>query len=339
MLRTLKYPHTLCRVHGWQVTTAAAGTAVLDIGAQEATVTRTAAGKATATLLERAGSGGVVFATPGVNCVQGGFVDYDTILTGLNPIVETREMDGTGDDGTAHALVGVVEETGMASHRCYPSQSVKGVCVAPRMLCFRVSAAGALSFGKSQATCSKAASVYTVTFTTPFDRTPVAVATPVAAAAKAVRITAISATAVSVETYDPVGAALEDNIFDLVVLGWDSPDIMAGMRRSIKVPYPLPRVEFYAIDGDAGPAVLSGGTSDGALTVNGAGDYTITFTDSFARVPLVLVCGRDYRAQQLAAATTTTCRVGAFGLSGGGHAAIDDHLYVAVIGSDDDTDY
>jgi len=340
MLRSLKHPHTLCRFHGFQVTTTDGGAATLDVGSQEGSVVRSAAGKATITLNEKGvSSGGVVFVTPGANTAQGSFADFDTVFGGSTPIVEARGASGNGDDGTIHALVGVLEDGDLVSQRCHPLQSVKSVCTMPRMLVFRVSAAGTLNFGKSQATCSKASSVYTLTFTNPFGRTPTAVATAIGSAAKAVRITAISATSVSVETYDPVGGALEDNPFDLVVLGWDSPDTMSAMRRSIKVPFPMPRIELYTLDGTASPAALST-TCDGTVTDNGTGDWTITFKEPFARIPAVLVTGKDFRAQQLATATTTTCRVGAFNLSGASHAAVDDKLYVAAIGTNlDDVDY
>lgn len=333
MLRSLKTAHWTPRLQGFQVLTAATPAATLAIGGQEATVARVAAGKATITLNEILGRTGIVVASPGVDAAAGSFAVTDTLHTGSAFKTEVLGAAGSGDDSYCHALTLGFEDA-YGTDRANPLQSVKGVCASPRLLPFKIAAAGTIAIGGAQGSVSKASSVYTITPDHKFGRAPIVIATPIAAAAKACRITANAANAVAIECYDPVGAALEDNLFYCVIFGWDTPDIMSGLRRSIKIPQAQPRMEAFRITG-TGTAVLAVGASDGTLTDNGTGDYTITFKEAFAREPIVLVTGKDGRAQCLAAATTTTCRVGSFNAS---NAALDDVLDVIVIGFDHNQD-
>lgn len=333
MLRSLKAAHWTPRLQGFKILTASTPAATLLIGSQEATVARTAVGKATVTLGEALGRTGIVVATPGVDAAAGSFAVTDTLHTGAAFKAEVLGAAGSGDDSYCHALTLGFEDA-YGTDRGSPLQSVKGVCASPRLLPFHIAAAGTITVGKAQASIALASSVFTLTPTNKFGRIPVVIASPIAAAAKACRITAALASYVSIETYDPAGTALEDNDFYCAILGWDTPDEMSGLRRSIKVPQAQPRMEAFRITG-TGTAALAVGASDATLTDNGTGDYTLTFTEPFARAPIVLVNGKDYRAQNLAAATKTACQVGTFNTS---NAAVDDVLDVLVIGFDGDQD-
>ena len=333
MLRTIKHPHLLPRLQGFQFTTTAAPAATLDIGSQEASIARAAAGKATITLNQYGSREGAVIVTPGADTVAGGYGVYDTTHASSSLKVEMLNLAaGAGDDGTGFALVfnyGDAEDD-----RQRPLQSVKNSCTMPRLLAFKVSAAGAVSIGGAQGADTLASNVHTISFTNAFGRSPIVVASPIAAAAQRTRITANAAGSVGIEGYDVAAVALADIAAYVAVLGWDTPDIMSDSWRSLKTPQVQPRIEVFRIDG-VGAANLALGGTDGTLVDNGAGDYSVTFLEPFAREPIVLVTGKDYQAQLLADATTTGFQVGTFSNAG---VATDDEVYAVVIGFDGDTD-
>ncbi len=60
------------------------------------------------------------------------------------------------------------------------------------------------------------------------------------------------------------------------------------MLREIKGTQRLPRVLAFRVDGTGTASILEG-SFDAALTDNGTGDYTLTFTKAFARTPVVVV--------------------------------------------------
>jgi hypothetical protein len=333
MLRTIKHPHLLPRLHGFKFTTTAAPAATLDIGSQEATIARAAAGKATITPAQYGAREGAVIVTPGADTVAGGYGVYDTTHAGSSFKAEMLNLAaGAGDDGTGFALA--VNYADTEDDRQRPLQSVKNPCIAPRLLAFKLSAAGAVTIGGAQGVDTLAFNVHTIAFTNPFSRAPIVVASPIDAAAQRVRVTANAVGSVSIEGYDVTGFGLADVAAYVAVLGWDSPDTMSDSWRSVKTPQVQPRIEVFRIDG-VGAANLGLGSSDGTLVDNGAGDYSVTFLEPFAREPIVLVTGKDYQAQLLADATTTGFQVGCFSNAG---VATDDEVYAVVIGFDGEDD-
>lgn len=334
MLRTAKHPHLMPLLQGFKFTTTAAGAATLNIGSEEATAVRAAAGKATITPSDPLSQEGVVIVSPGADVAAGAFGVYDTAHAESSLTAEMLNKAGTGDDGTGYCLTLGVEDD--ETIRCEPYQAVKNPAIQPRLLPMKLSAAGAVSIGASQASDSLASNAHTLTFTNSFGRAPVVVATPIAATAASVIVTSTGAETTVLTGFDNNGDAAADLAMYVAVLGWDIPDELAGHRRSVKIPQIAPRIEAYAIDG-TGTASLGVGAEDGTLTDNGTGDYSVTFKQSFLREPIVLCTGKDYCAQCLAAATTTGFQVGAFD-QGGAYAAVDDEIYVLVIGFDDETD-
>lgn len=334
MLRGIKHPHLRPRLQGLKLTTAAAGTAVLDIGSEEASAVRASAGKATITPGEVFSREGLTLVTPGADVAQGGYGTYDTTHAGTTLTSLFSQKDGTADDGTGYVFTLGYLDT--ETIRLEPYQSVRTPCQAPRLMAFRLTSAGAIGLGKSQATNSLASGVHTLTFTDAFGRACVAIASPIAAARKSVRVTSTSASQVAIEGFDPV---TDDDVeaidMYVVVLGWNHPDEHGGHRRVVQCPQIAPRIEAYAIDGTGTPA-LGLGSTDGTLTTNGTGDYSVTFKQPFAREPIVIVTGKDYPAQLAEAATTTGFNCLAFDETT--HAAADDDIYALVIGFDNDTE-
>jgi len=329
ILRKLQTPHLLPLLQPFKFTVAATPSATLNIGSQEATISRAAAGFASIFPNDYYGRNSIIVATPGADVAQGGYAAYNSTAGQADVSAYLTNAAGTGDDGTGYAMVLGFEDDD--TDRLEPYQSVRTQAVSPRLMGFKVDAAGTISSGSNQAAISLASSVYSLTFNRTFGRGSVVVVSPIAATRKAVRVTAASALGASIETYDPVGTALEDNSFYCLVMGWDTPDEQAGFRRTCRVPQLAPRMESYFIDG-TGTASIDIGSEDGTLTDNGTGDYSVTFKQPFTRAPIVIVTGRTHPAQLLASATTTGFRVGCF--NNGTNAAVDDKLYAIVLGYD-----
>lgn len=60
------------------------------------------------------------------------------------------------------------------------------------------------------------------------------------------------------------------------------------MLREVKCTQRLPRLLAFRVTG-TGTAVIDAGNFDATLVDNGTGDYTLTFAQPFARVPIVTV--------------------------------------------------
>lgn len=56
---------------------------------------------------------------------------------------------------------------------------------------------------------------------------------------------------------------------------------MAGLKRPLKMPQREMMALSFAVLDTAGTPSLTRGSTDGAITDNGVGDYTITFTEPF----------------------------------------------------------
>lgn len=335
MLRPLKAPHLLPLLQGWKFTTVVTPAVALNIGSEEGSIARNAAGKVTITPIEPCSREGVVVCTPGADIAQGAYGCFDTAHAESSFKAELLNAAGTGDDGTGYALSVGFEADEDDRYPFGNYQSVRNSRLSPRLMGFKVLSDNSLSLGKAQASVAVASSVATLTFANAFQGDCVVVASPIAATRKAVRVTAATAKLASIEAYDPVGTALEDNSFYALVLGWDNPSIAGVSRRVVEVPQLKPRLEVFRVDG-TGTAAIDFGSTDATLTDNGTGDYTLTWKEPFAREPIVIVTGKDNPAQLLAAATSTACQFGCFNKTT--HAAVDDEVYVVVLGYDYDSE-
>lgn len=104
------------------------------------------------------------------------------------------------------------------------------------------------------------------------------------------------------------------------------------MLREIKSPQRLPRQLHFKVDGVSTSSILVG-QFDGTLTVNGTGDYTVTFAKPFARVPVVCatVGGASIGVALVSSATATSVTVKTYDLAA---AALDVELHLLVQGFD-----
>jgi hypothetical protein len=329
MLRSVKHPHIGGTLKAFKATSAA--TPTIDVGAGDApTVSVSSTSSLTITLAEYPIRRGIVLCQPAANIADGGWGMYLTDPDDMDPgqfQVRTVNASASADAGTSFILA--LDYTNEYTDRISPAHALKNTARSPRMMGFRISSAGAVTIGGTQGTCSVASSVYTITFTNAFSRDVMAWATPINTSQHATRITAVSATSVEVSMFDSSEAAA-DCAFDLLVLGWDSKDEQYGMGRAIQVPQLKPRIEVIRIDG-TGTANLSCGDTDATLTDNGTGDFTLTWTQPFARAPLVFVTGLDDRAQLKSAPTSTAATIVTFDTDG---VASDAEVSVLVLGFD-----
>ena len=104
------------------------------------------------------------------------------------------------------------------------------------------------------------------------------------------------------------------------------------MLRSIKSPQRAPRMLAFKVTG-TGTAAISVGSKDATLADNGTGDYTLTFEQSFARIPVVVAtsqtAGVYCEVIPSATAVQILCKE-----TDGTPAAIDAVVHVMVLGYD-----
>jgi hypothetical protein len=327
MLRSLKNPHIGALLSGALVSTTA--TATVNVGAGDfPTCTRNSAGKTTLTRYRAPIRPGIVLAQAYTSIANGGYGTYDTDPASGAVVSEFLDAAGSGDDGLGFVLTldylnEFTDRTGSQL------QGVANTCRNARLMGFKVTAAGAVGVGGTQASMAIASSVYTATFQRAFGRDCMVWCTPIAAAQKACNVTAVSASACSVATFSAAEAA-EDNSFYMLVLGWDAKDEHYGMNKLIQVPQRKPRLEAFRISG-SGTASIALGSTDASLVDNGTGNYTLIWNRPFVREPIVIATAKAGRAQCLAAATNTGVAVGSFGATG---TAADDDINVLVLGFD-----
>lgn len=329
MLRTLRHPHLRPVLRSFKVTTAGS-TSTVDIGAgQVSSATRNSAGQSTLSAARPNIRAGVVVGSVGNAVANGGYVTYQSDPTASSLVMRSVGAGGLGDDGTLYALA--LDWMNEYTDRVSPLQTVTARQRCPRLMGVKVSAAGAMSIGAGIATVSNASSVYTVTFNNAFGRTCIAVASPIAAAQKAVSINSTSASQFVAATFD-VSEAAENNKFYAMILGWDASDEQFSSEKAVQVPGLKPRLEAFRIDISGGTPTIAIGTTDAAITDDGTGVFTLTWTKSFAREPIVIPTGKTLRAQPLSDATTTSVQIGSFNAAG--VATDDTGVSVLVLGYD-----
>lgn len=145
-------------------------------------------------------------------------------------------------------------------------------------------------------------------------------------------------TGFTVETRNESGNLANIN-FNVVVLAYYNKFDQAKMRRALKCDQREPRLLAGEFTGGDGTTAVVGGSTDFTVTRQGVGDYDITFTKPFARVPAILP--QAYNG--LITAHVETKAVGSATLrffQAGANVAIEPSNFgVIVIGSDDDRIY
>ncbi len=330
MLRSIQTPHLRPIVTAGQITVAATPSGSLNIGAGDfSAISRVSAGRADLTRKIKPIRPGIVIGAAGADQAAGSYFTYKSDPTSSTIVTEVVLANGSaGDDGTYDFLSLDYDSTN--TDRSSPIQTLLGSSNGMRWMVARIASTGVASVGATQfKSISKASSVYTLTFKNAFARTPLVFPIPIAATQKSVCVTAKSASACSIATFNSSEAA-EDNAFYVLIVGWDRKDDTHGVKRAIQIPQRETRVEVFRVTG-SGTAVIDLGTTDAALTDNGTGDYTLTWTKPFKREPIVIPSAKSGRVQLLANASTTSANIGTFNSTG---SAADGIFSVLVIGFD-----
>lgn len=329
MLRTIQHAHIRPIIRAGQVTTLATPAITLDIGGGcYSASARNSAGKATLTKGYPNVRAGVVIGQAGAAIADGGYFTFNTDPSTGSVVGATVDASGVADDGTFDFMEFSFQNE--FTDRTSPLQRVVASSQGMRILAVKISSLAAISIGGTQlATATKASSIYTLTPTNAFARTPLVFATPIATAQKATRVTSKSASSVAIATFSAAEAA-QDNDFYALIIGWDRTGDYCRRGAAVQAPFRKPRIEVFRVTG-SGTAAIATGSTDATLVDNGTGDYSLTWTKAFAREPIVIVSAKAGRAQCKSAASTTGATIVTFDASG---AAADDDFCAVVIGSD-----
>lgn len=240
------------------------------------------------------------------------------------------------------------------------AQRVSGTYAAPRILWGKVSGAtGTVAIGSADFSCSRTATgQYLVglkrnsfannpVFTSGgANFIPIITGCGVSSSATVAVRTASSQAAVnrgltSMTTYNESGSAADADFYVFAFGSMARSDAGKG-REPLENTQRRPRIIAGQITNTSGtPSLSIGGATGGAdfinLVDNGAGDFSVTFAEKFAREPAVFAFTSLQRAQ-VHSASATGCRV-LTKAAGGANTDVDGVTNIFVIGSDDVSEY
>lgn len=338
MLRAIRNDHIRPRLLGFRVNSTTS--TVAEVNPDNCTITDHSAGATTLTLAEVYARTPVVVATCDTDVGDGAIANYVSASKSTARVLSSTNA-GAATDGTIHVLtLGWDSDT---TDIVTPSHSLRSSVSGPRLIGFGVDGTGtaSLTSGKYQATLvDNDTGDYTLTFNSAFAEAPVVVGTVLGATAGVVNVATVAVNTVNIKTFDADGAAA-DYDFCLLVLGRDHADVLRipGRGRIVHTPQRLPRILGFNVVVTAGtPVITTGlGSLDGAMTDNGSGDYTITFTTPFKRTPEVVVIPTSTNICTVAARSTTATQILSFTNAGNSTEAA--AFNVICLGYDDATEY
>lgn len=338
MLRAIRNDHIRPRLLGFRVNSTTS--TVAEINPNNCTITDNSAGNTTLTLVEPFARTPLVVASCDTDVGDGALANYVT-ATNLAQRVLSSTSAGTATDGTIHVMsLGWDSAT---TDIVTPSHTLRSSVTGPRLIGFGVDGTGtaALLTGKYQATLTdNDTGNYTLTFNSPFAEAPVVVGTVLGTTAGVVNVVTTAVNAVNIKTFNAAGAATDFD-FCLFILGRDHSDVIRvpGRGRIVHTPQRLPRILGFNITVDTGtPSITTGlGSLDGAITDNGVGDYTVTFTTPFARTPEVVAMATSTHICTVAARSTSAVQINTFDNAGSAVEAA--ALNIICLGYDDATQY
>jgi hypothetical protein len=344
MLRDLKTPNLGARIIAYSATTAASSTNTVQVGEFEGTYTN-ADNDEELDFVPRLPwrRAPVVIPTAGAGVGDGGIAHMSAVPTAIAIQVDTVDGAASSDVGNQQVLALGWDDSSPEAHggRWSTQYGVKSTFAAPRMIVGQLDSTAAKNIGGNQySVTDNGTGDHTITFDRPFGRVPVCVATPVTATdGHACRIESITATAVNVLTFNTANAAADVD-FNFIVYGADIRDEHSfDHGRIIQVPFRKSRLLAFHISGGGTP-VLTLGDEYGSVADDGAGEYTITYDEAFAREPVVVAGVFDASTDNWATIdASSTTAVGIEVANATGTLVDPSGIFVLVIGSDDATDY
>lgn len=88
------------------------------------------------------------------------------------------------------------------------------------------------------------------------------------------------------------------------------------MLRSMKCPQRNMRVLCFKVEGADGSPEIIEGKYDGAVTDNGVGDYTVTYTHAFTRLPICVVGAHTVGIVKIHAISVSAVQVKIYAVDG-----------------------
>lgn len=308
---------------GFQVNVTGAAVASLSRQTADATVTASST-IATATVAKASARNRLTVLTPVATAAR--FSVKNTADTGTVVKSATYDNANSVQQGKVNFLSLGWENTN--SNRIHPYHSVVNPSAAPRLVCGYITAAGAITEGKSAiASVSKSSSVYTITFKKAFGRAPIVLCSTVKSSAFASAVVHTeAANQIKIATF--AGASAGDEAFYFIALGWDLPYEQTGERRVIRHDQRAPRLEALYVTQSGGTYTQQLG--GGSVTKTGTGDIKWTFGRAFSRAPVVVVSGLATRANVKAAASTADVSLLGWAAADGTTATNDNFSAIAI---------
>lgn len=336
MLRPLKCPHIMPRVMGFQVIDTS-GTPSVDNGCidDHASVTDNAAGDASINLNEPFQRTPVAISSP---MVASGTIP--SVVSTAAGVIRNKLWTeaGVAVDGNSHVLAFGFDNRDTVRLPFGQYHTAKATRPGSILTGYKVTSAGAVTYGSNQAGCTLDTSTFTLALKNAGGALPIAVGCATGATAKSVRITSSAVNSIVVNTYDAAGSDSAAG-FNLIVLSNQHAARIGRCRHPLQVPQRGPRLELFQITVTAGTPVITLGAADGTITDNGTGDFSITWTRPFKRPPIVvatavgaIIC-TDNTGSSLTAGNILTFN------AAGSAADPSGIINVVVLGYDDATEY
>lgn len=193
---------------------------------------------------------------------------------------------------------------------------------------------GTVTSGGADVVCTRVSQgVYTLTFKKGFGLPPIVFANARRTGSSYTTTNgAITGASVEIRTADD-GAAVQDYDFNFMICGVSNTQAHVRRGEIVSSSQRKPVFLAFVITITAGvPAITVGGT-DGSVTDNGVGDYTITFTRPFRRMISVVASTTSNVSCSIHTQSTTAVRIVGFDLSN--NPTDPGSVFVMVLGSND----
>ncbi len=202
-------------VLGFRITTTSP---TVDIGPRGTTLVKNGTGDVTITFPGAFGSSSIIpVATP----ILGTRAEISATVVGPSSVRVVRTVSGSGTDGAFYLIV--LGSYGSATYQ-WKKNELENNQRLPRLLGYRViwtAGTPSLAVGTGDATIADTGTGdVALTFTTPFKREPIVVATPISAALATVKANATTS-GVSITAFAAGGSATDITGVDILTLGWD----------------------------------------------------------------------------------------------------------------------
>lgn len=285
--------------------------------------------------------------TGGVNCANGGTMSQHAATTAVTGQIRNNTTAGAVVDGDGDILIAgnnsseVIANTRISNFT--QAARLRGNFNNPILATARITgASGAIVFGSGWITASRSsAGVYVINFKRGFGLTPLVYVQPIGAGLNLrAKVSAKSASSCTVNIFSSAPTATDCDFY-IWVYGTLSRDYSGRHFKEVRTPMRKPRFMYTAITTSAGSPIFTFTNVDNiefgsSITDNGTGDYTLSFTGSFAREPAILIGSTSVAMVHTTSASSVRIQTNSYG---GGLSDVTDACYIMILGSDDSNEY